>query len=819
MGKRKNQALIDSDSSNDSTSDLDSEFLNLAKKKNRKKKSPKSNSDSEYDGKSDSDSSRTKKKQKRDSVSSDSESEKKEDIKNNSEPEEGEVSDSSISDEEYNDGYDDQLMGDEEDRARLASLTEKERETEIFKRIEQRELMKTRFEIEKKLRQAKKAERAREKPHRHKDKEKEKDRDHSKLQTDFTSIDHKERSKERKKNIEENRGRVDKRVNAMAELKARREDKQKREEAEEKRKEEQRKKEEEDATHSTNKSAVKLKASDIYSDDSESEECLQEVKAHLTNQDNQGGLLDLALHLVPVQGLRVRHGNQERVFRLEFVSNQEFTDNEYHKWIEASTAAGNALPTKEHVEQKQADIKEALNYEFNEQDIERIIREKERFKPNPHNYAMRKTQLMKERDSALARGDEELTRELGQKLSDLEERASELDKLRTSTISSISYINDRNRKRNVEEAEKAIMAEIKANKGKKIDDPFTRRSTKPRMNFKAAPEEKMEMVVETKPEKVTIEVENPKVPAQPAQVTQDDLFSAHDFDIKIDLDVPLPGNLPYKASGVTVADACKTTYEEIKKDKKHRYVIFYIKDERQIDVENLQAGGAGECRYGLYDFEYMHQCQGTAESSKKQKLFLMSWCPDTAKVKKKMLYSSSFDALKKSLVGVQKYIQATDLSEASQEAVEEKLRATDRQGPLVSSPRQGNKMINQNFYFLNYKKKNWETEAKPESVLGATSFTAPTICGIVPAGFAAKEKKVKTNLAANEDTRDKNNKKGTKKNPLSARSAVRRRGCENKKKKKEKMGHEKMDRSQTIQRREAASPEIVERKRVPPAAP
>ncbi|KAK0168967.1 hypothetical protein PV327_002723 [Microctonus hyperodae] len=146
------------------------------------------------------------------------------------------------------------------------------------------------------------------------------------------------------------------------------------------------------------------------------------------------------------------------------------------------------------------------------------------------------------------------------------------------------------------------------------------------------------------------------------------------------------------ASGVTVADACKTTYEEIKKDKKHRYVIFYIKDEKQIDVEvigprdavydsfleDLQKGGSGECRYGLFDFEYTHQCQGTSEASKKQKLFLMSWCPDTAKVKKKMLYSSSFDALKKSLVGVQKYIQATDLSEASEEAVEEKLRATDR---------------------------------------------------------------------------------------------------------------------------------------------
>lgn len=146
------------------------------------------------------------------------------------------------------------------------------------------------------------------------------------------------------------------------------------------------------------------------------------------------------------------------------------------------------------------------------------------------------------------------------------------------------------------------------------------------------------------------------------------------------------------ASGVTVADICKTTYEEIKKDKKHRYVIFYIRDEKQIDVEvigkrdeeyenflqKLQAGGESDCRYGLYDFEYMHQCQGTTESSKKQKLFLMSWCPESAKVKKKMLYSSSFEALKKSLVGVQKTIQANELADASREAVEEKLRSTDR---------------------------------------------------------------------------------------------------------------------------------------------
>merc|ERR1712127_12721 len=135
------------------------------------------------------------------------------------------------------------------------------------------------------------------------------------------------------------------------------------------------------------------------------------------------------------------------------------------------------------------------------------------------------------------------------------------------------------------------------------------------------------------------------------------------------------GSLARMSSGVAVSDECKTYFEDIKKAKKYRYVVFYIQGEKSIMMESvgnrdasyddfltdLQKGGDGECRYGLYDFEYEHQCQGTTESSKKKKL-----------------YSSSFDALKKSLVGVHKYIQATDLSEASEGEVEKQLRSTDR---------------------------------------------------------------------------------------------------------------------------------------------
>lgn len=181
------------------------------------------------------------------------------------------------SDSEFDDGYDENLMGDEADRKRLSCLSEKERETEIFKRIEQRDIMRTRWEIEKKLKLARKSEKAKIKPKKEtKMKEKMKKKksisvvpteseiqeeiqneipnlqssvadtepllpsgtstlielvkttlDDEQINATSEYFDHKERSKERKKNVEMNRT-DDKRSNAMALLKAKREGKAKR---------------------------------------------------------------------------------------------------------------------------------------------------------------------------------------------------------------------------------------------------------------------------------------------------------------------------------------------------------------------------------------------------------------------------------------------------------------------------------------------------------------------------------------------------------------------------------------------------------------
>lgn len=245
------------------------------------------------------------------------------------------------------------------------------------------------------------------------------------------------------------------------------------------------------------------------------------------------------------RGLRLKHGTQERVFRLEFISNQEFTESEYAKWREMCAQQNVPMPTVDSIERKQKDIKEALNYEFKDEDVDKIIEEKNRFRNRPTNYAMRKTCLMKERDAAMLRGDYDVAQDLGQQIDELESRASELDKKRSSSISLISYINDRNRKRNVEDAEKAILEEARANRGMKISDPFTRRITQPRMGFKSV-EKKDEPSVQQTPapppakRKVEESAAGGSKPNEPK--TDYSLYALHDFDI--DLDVSLLNTVP-----------------------------------------------------------------------------------------------------------------------------------------------------------------------------------------------------------------------------------------------------------------------------------
>ena len=68
-----------------------------------------------------------------------------------------------------------------------------------------------------------------------------------------------------------------------------------------------------------------------------------------------------------------RHGSAERVYRLEFVSNQDFTDTEFQKWVETMSCNDLELPTVPEWEKKLSDIRSTYQYRFNENDIEQVI--------------------------------------------------------------------------------------------------------------------------------------------------------------------------------------------------------------------------------------------------------------------------------------------------------------------------------------------------------------------------------------------------------------------------------------------------------------
>ena len=94
---------------------------------------------------------------------------------------------------------------------------------------------------------------------------------------------------------------------------------------------------------------------------------------------------------------RSRFGGDERVFRLAFVSNAPFEESEYGKWREGMEKAKHPLPSVEHCERKEKDVKEASRHRLTEADIDHIVREKKKFTKNPAKFAVTKTHLIKER--------------------------------------------------------------------------------------------------------------------------------------------------------------------------------------------------------------------------------------------------------------------------------------------------------------------------------------------------------------------------------------------------------------------------------------
>ncbi|KAI6236660.1 hypothetical protein M3Y95_00181200 [Aphelenchoides besseyi] len=175
------------------------------------------------------------------------------------------------------------------------------------------------------------------------------------------------------------------------------------------------------------------------------------------------------------KGFKLKYGKDQRVYRLEFVSNSDFLPSEHVHWLQTMRSSSTKLPTMEEVERKQKEIAYFNNYQLASSDIDFMIKEKQRFQKTPTNFAIEKSRLMKEKADAEEQGNLARVKEIQQEIDDLDFRADEAERTRNSKLSAVTWINQKRRvemKQNFLDPKKIEWDPIRQ------DDPFTRKSNR-----------------------------------------------------------------------------------------------------------------------------------------------------------------------------------------------------------------------------------------------------------------------------------------------------------------------------------------------------
>jgi hypothetical protein len=137
----------------------------------------------------------------------------------------------------------------------------------------------------------------------------------------------------------------------------------------------------------------------------------------------------------------------------------------------------------------------------------------------------------------------------------------------------------------------------------------------------------------------------------------------------------------------TVTQECITAYNELKLNKKYKYIVYKLSDNfKEIVVEEAsedkdwdnfreklvnattktRSGAVGKGpRYAVYDFEYSL----ASGDGLRNKITFIAWSPDDAGVQPKMIYASSKEALKRALTGIATELQANDTDDIEYDSI------------------------------------------------------------------------------------------------------------------------------------------------------
>jgi len=415
---------------------------------------------------------------------------------------------------EFDDGYDENLMGDEEDKKKLAQMTEKEREQELFNRSERREMLKIRFEIGRKLKNKRELEKKQSKQVRankrlrasevYSSDDSSEDSDEYTPDTDKSSAPNEIQTTSKSSKINTRASALlissssgSSASSASSSAGSSSESEQEHDDLDH------------DEDSRTMQNDFQMTLNDLRSIQLKRDRIEQWLYSRFFDDTAKDLFVKISVgnhsqtlqHMYKVAQITkiiegasvyklnpnthstkkyciVNIGGNNRTYKMSYISNRTFDEDDFLKWRDQINADGQGMPTRELFLRKKRELNEAINHIYTDEDIAYEVNERNKYKDAPNNFALRKTELMGEKADAEASNDFEKARLIQMQIDELEERAKQLEKSRSSsTFSAISFVNERNRIKNIEESERVL----KESKSVKTEDPFTRRKCTPQI--------------------------------------------------------------------------------------------------------------------------------------------------------------------------------------------------------------------------------------------------------------------------------------------------------------------------------------------------
>ncbi|KAL3318010.1 RNA polymerase-associated protein rtf1 [Cichlidogyrus casuarinus] len=471
------------------------------------------------------------------------------DVRKSKPQEDGEISSDGLEDED-DDGLDDNLIGGEEDKARLEKMTEREREEELYRRAERRDAMLARRAVKKRLKEKKRENQKAQISSKSPKKSRFSRVFSSDSDVDNQLFDNSQKLPDRKFTMTKQKEERNNKLKELMQQRNRQQQRRLHESSESEGEKKKQKKHRSDVrqVYSSSESdasgneVTKKKAADLSSlsrssssassdEDSARGRSRSPVEELVTNVQQLSKIrlsrfkLENWIHMpffntlvtgcfvkihiginqgVPVyrcaeiadvvEGHKVydlgntrtnkclilKASKQCSSFRIAFVSNQDFTQSEFDKWMRKTTDDGMKTPSLSFVERKWKEIEKMKSAAITDDKVvDQIIQSKKRFMKGPTNYAMRKAELIKVRGVAELDSDMATIRKIDEELADIDNQVESIERRRTTGFRSIMNINQRNRLESVKQAEDALKREAEEAANAKEDDPYTRIQSRP----------------------------------------------------------------------------------------------------------------------------------------------------------------------------------------------------------------------------------------------------------------------------------------------------------------------------------------------------